>query len=157
MYSQADILLLDDPLSAVDVHVGAYLFERCISGLTFFSTFVHLIRGLLKDRTRVLVTHQLQYVTQADEILVLNSGKVLHRGTYSELKRDGYDISQFLTKKSLSETKSELSFSQDGIAHPSGDSSTDAEQIEEEDKDKGNVNSIANVPLLTRRSCFLYI
>lgn len=46
-YAAADVLLLDDPLSAVDAHVGRHLFDRCIC-------------GLLKDKTRVLVTHQLQ-------------------------------------------------------------------------------------------------
>lgn len=42
---QADLYLLDDPLSAVDAHVGRHLFDKCI-------------RGLLGGRTRVLVTHQ---------------------------------------------------------------------------------------------------
>jgi len=46
-YAAADLYLLDDPLSAVDAHVGRHLFDECIC-------------GLLGDRTRVLVTHQLQ-------------------------------------------------------------------------------------------------
>lgn len=46
-YAAADLYLLDDPLSAVDAHVGRHLFDTCIC-------------GLLQDRTRVLVTHQLQ-------------------------------------------------------------------------------------------------
>lgn len=52
-YAAADVLLLDDPLSAVDAHVGAALFEACVC-------------GLLRHSTRVLVTHQLQVGAHAD-------------------------------------------------------------------------------------------
>ncbi|GFH15645.1 uncharacterized protein HaLaN_11906 [Haematococcus lacustris] len=52
-YSGADIYLLDDPLSAVDAHVGRHLFDMCLC-------------GLLAGSTRILVTHQLQYVDAAD-------------------------------------------------------------------------------------------
>ncbi len=47
VYYDADTVLLDDPLSAVDAHVSKFLFDECIC-------------GILKDKTRVLVTHQLQ-------------------------------------------------------------------------------------------------
>uniref|UniRef100_A0A7N9AYA3 ATP-binding cassette, sub-family C (CFTR/MRP), member 4 n=1 Tax=Mastacembelus armatus TaxID=205130 RepID=A0A7N9AYA3_9TELE len=58
VYQDADIYLLDDPLSAVDAEVGRHLFEQCIC-------------GLLKNKSRILVTHQLQYLKTADQILVL--------------------------------------------------------------------------------------
>uniref|UniRef100_A0A8C5FVQ8 Cystic fibrosis transmembrane conductance regulator n=1 Tax=Gadus morhua TaxID=8049 RepID=A0A8C5FVQ8_GADMO len=58
VYQDADIYLLDDPLSAVDGEVGRHLFEKCIC-------------GILKDKPRILVTHQLQYLKVADQILVL--------------------------------------------------------------------------------------
>uniref|UniRef100_A0A674F4V2 Multidrug resistance-associated protein 4 n=1 Tax=Salmo trutta TaxID=8032 RepID=A0A674F4V2_SALTR len=57
VYQDADIYLLDDPLSAVDAEVGKHLFE-CIC-------------GLLRKKPRILVTHQLQYLKAADQILVL--------------------------------------------------------------------------------------
>lgn len=60
IYKPADIYLLDDPLSAVDVHVGKRLFEECIM-------------GYLGGQTRILVTHQLQYLKKADLIIVLNN------------------------------------------------------------------------------------
>ncbi|KAI5699855.1 hypothetical protein M8J75_009903 [Diaphorina citri] len=60
VYKNADIYLLDDPLSAVDMHVGKHLFEDCIS-------------GFLKDKTRILVTHQLQYLNHVDQIGVLQA------------------------------------------------------------------------------------
>ncbi len=59
LYRKADIYLLDDPLSAVDVRVGRHIFEQCIQN--------HLAGSL-----RILVTHQLQYLPQADHIIVLN-------------------------------------------------------------------------------------
>uniref|UniRef100_A0A8C3AJ63 Multidrug resistance-associated protein 4 n=1 Tax=Cyclopterus lumpus TaxID=8103 RepID=A0A8C3AJ63_CYCLU len=59
VYQDADIYLLDDPLSAVDAEVGRHLFEKCIC-------------GLLKNKSRILVTHQLQYLKAADQIVVLN-------------------------------------------------------------------------------------
>ncbi|CAG9769762.1 unnamed protein product [Ceutorhynchus assimilis] len=54
VYKQADIYLLDDPLSAVDTHVGKALFEQCIT-------------GFLRDKTVVLITHQLQYLKEVEE------------------------------------------------------------------------------------------
>uniref|UniRef100_A0A4W6DQD3 Cystic fibrosis transmembrane conductance regulator n=1 Tax=Lates calcarifer TaxID=8187 RepID=A0A4W6DQD3_LATCA len=62
VYQEADIYLLDDPLSAVDAEVGRHLFEQCIC-------------GLLKNKPRILVTHQLQYLKAADQILVLKEAE----------------------------------------------------------------------------------
>uniref|UniRef100_A0A3B4B9R6 Uncharacterized protein n=1 Tax=Periophthalmus magnuspinnatus TaxID=409849 RepID=A0A3B4B9R6_9GOBI len=64
VYQDADIYLLDDPLSAVDAEVGKFLFDHCI-------------RGLLKNKCRILVTHQLQYLKGADHIIVLKEVCVL--------------------------------------------------------------------------------
>uniref|UniRef100_A0A8K9V1J4 ATP binding cassette subfamily C member 4 (PEL blood group) n=1 Tax=Oncorhynchus mykiss TaxID=8022 RepID=A0A8K9V1J4_ONCMY len=63
VYQDADIYLLDDPLSAVDAEVGKHLFEQCIC-------------GLLRKKPRILVTHQLQYLKAADQILVLKEVSV---------------------------------------------------------------------------------
>lgn len=60
VYKEADIYLFDDPLSAVDTHVGNHLFEECIM-------------SYLKNKTRVLVTHQLQFLKKADLIVVMNN------------------------------------------------------------------------------------
>uniref|UniRef100_A0A669ETJ2 Multidrug resistance-associated protein 4 n=1 Tax=Oreochromis niloticus TaxID=8128 RepID=A0A669ETJ2_ORENI len=73
VYQDADIYLLDDPLSAVDAEVGRHLFEECIC-------------GLLRKKPRILVTHQLQYLKAADQIVVLKEGQMVARGTYSELQ-----------------------------------------------------------------------
>jgi len=58
LYVDADVYLMDDPLSAVDTHVGRHLFDKAIN-------------GFLKDKIRILVTHQLQYLKDVDKILVL--------------------------------------------------------------------------------------
>ncbi|KAJ8960745.1 hypothetical protein NQ318_020038 [Aromia moschata] len=71
VYKRADIYLLDDPLSAVDIHVGQQLFDNCI-------------RTYLKDKVVILVTHQLQYLKRADQIIMLENGMIKGKGTYSE-------------------------------------------------------------------------
>ncbi|XP_032208471.1 multidrug resistance-associated protein 1-like isoform X6 [Mustela erminea] len=74
VYSGADIYLLDDPFAAVDVHVGKQLFEKVIGS-----------SGILKNKTRILVTHNLTLLPEMDLIVVMESGRVAHMGTYHEL------------------------------------------------------------------------
>ncbi|XP_036946537.1 multidrug resistance-associated protein 4-like isoform X2 [Acanthopagrus latus] len=95
VYQDADIYLLDDPLSAVDAEVGKHLFEQCIS-------------GLLKNKCRVLVTHQLQHLRAADQILVLMEGHVMCQGTYNELQHSGLDIASLLRSEEEQDRLSEL-------------------------------------------------
>uniref|UniRef100_A0AAQ5YJ43 Cystic fibrosis transmembrane conductance regulator n=1 Tax=Amphiprion ocellaris TaxID=80972 RepID=A0AAQ5YJ43_AMPOC len=85
VYQDADIYLLDDPLSAVDAEVGRHLFEQCIC-------------GLLKNKPRILVTHQLQYLKAADQIVVLKEGHMVAKGTYTELQQSGVDFTSLLKK-----------------------------------------------------------
>lgn len=58
IYRDADIYLLDDPLSAVDVNVGKHIFHECIE-------------KYLKGKTRVLVTHQIQHLQNVNHIIAL--------------------------------------------------------------------------------------
>ena len=73
VYSEADVYLLDDPLSAVDAKVGKHLFDKCIC-------------GVLASRLCVLTTHQLQYLKMAKHIVVLREGSVVEQGSYGELR-----------------------------------------------------------------------
>ena len=73
-YSTAPIILLDDPLSAVDARVGHQLLEDCI------------LQGPMANRTRILVTHHLEVLSRADLILVMQgdgSGRVAQQGGYT--------------------------------------------------------------------------
>ncbi|GJN90211.1 hypothetical protein Rhopal_003210-T1 [Rhodotorula paludigena] len=82
LYSDADIILFDDPLSAVDAHVGAHIFE-------------HAIQGLLKGKTRILVTHALQYLPHADNVIIMENGRIVERGTFDQLISAGSSFSRF--------------------------------------------------------------
>nr|CAD7259046.1 unnamed protein product [Timema shepardi] len=83
VYNEADVYLLDDPLSAVDTHVGKHLFNECIN-------------SYLKHKTRILVTHQLQYLKDADTIIILNNGKIELEGTFEELMCSNIDYARLL-------------------------------------------------------------
>jgi ATP-binding cassette, subfamily C (CFTR/MRP), member 1 len=76
VYQDRDIYLLDDPLSAVDAHVGLHMFEKCVL-------------GSLKGKTVLLVTNALQYIRFCDRIVVLEEGKIVENGTYDELLAKG--------------------------------------------------------------------
>ncbi|KAF9904659.1 Multidrug resistance-associated protein 1, partial [Lobosporangium transversale] len=73
-YDDADIYLLDDPLSAVDAHVSHHLWNHLLGST-----------GLLRDKTRVLVTHGIHHLREVDQIVVLHEGMVAENGPYSEL------------------------------------------------------------------------
>ncbi|CEQ43018.1 SPOSA6832_04911, partial [Sporobolomyces salmonicolor] len=75
LYYDADIVLLDDPLSAVDAHVGKHLFEKAIC-------------GSLAGKTRILVTHALHFLPRVDYIICLDHGKIMQEGTYASLVAD---------------------------------------------------------------------
>ncbi|XP_065349429.1 probable multidrug resistance-associated protein lethal(2)03659 [Cloeon dipterum] len=85
VYKKADIYLLDDPLSAVDTHVGRHLFDDCLA-------------GFLRKKAVMLVTHQLQYLNQADHIIILKNGKVQAQGTFQQLQESGLDFAKLLAE-----------------------------------------------------------
>ncbi|XP_032364060.1 multidrug resistance-associated protein 9 [Etheostoma spectabile] len=84
VYSDRDIFLLDDPLSAVDAHVGKHIFEQCI-------------KGELQGKSIILVTHQLQYLEFCDEVLVLKDGAVQETGSHVELMKAGRHYADIIT------------------------------------------------------------
>ncbi|CAG9837334.1 unnamed protein product [Diabrotica balteata] len=89
VYKQADVYLLDDPLSAVDTHVGKEIFEQCIT-------------GYLKNKTVILVTHQIQYLQELDNILYLEDG-IPKTGSFRELQASGLDFTKSLGESSEEE------------------------------------------------------
>ncbi|EXC25625.1 ABC transporter C family member 2 [Morus notabilis] len=76
VYSNSDVFIFDDPLSALDAHVARQVFEKCI-------------RGELRGKTRVLVTNQLHFLSQVDKIILVHEGTVKEEGTFEELSNIG--------------------------------------------------------------------
>ena len=86
--SRASIFLLDDPLSAVDAHVGKHIFEQVVGP-----------DGLLSSTTRILLTHSIGYLPQMDQIIVMKDGKFSEIGTYTQLLEAGGDFADFLIEQ----------------------------------------------------------
>ncbi|KAF9176186.1 hypothetical protein BGZ51_001446, partial [Haplosporangium sp. Z 767] len=82
-YRDSDVYILDDPLSAVDPKVGRALFENCIN-------------GLLKDKARVLVTHQLQYIKDCENVVVLEQGQVTHMGRVDDVMQEEVEVEKMV-------------------------------------------------------------
>nr|UOF76393.1 multidrug resistance-associated protein [Bursaphelenchus xylophilus] len=78
VYQNRDVYLMDDPLSAVDSHVGKQLFTNVIGP-----------EGMLRNKTRILVTHELSYLKYADLILIMADGKIQSEGSFAELTQTG--------------------------------------------------------------------
>ncbi|XP_077217234.1 multidrug resistance-associated protein 6 isoform X2 [Tasmannia lanceolata] len=83
VYSDADLYLLDDPFSAVDAHTAATLFKDCVM-------------GALKKKAVILVTHQVEFLAEADRILVMDNGLVTQSGSYEEILKDGTAFEQLV-------------------------------------------------------------
>ena len=115
-YQNADIVLLDDPLSAVDAHVAKHLFEKLLGP-----------HGLLRNKTRILVTHNLGFLHKMDSILVMEEGFIRTQGSLEELNKKGnssfQEFSSYIGKEGLSEVQEE-----------------DEEQEEEEEKEECSVD-----------------
>lgn len=129
-YQDSQIYLFDDILSAVDVHVGKKIFDECLL-------------KLLSDRTRILVTHQLQYLPPVDKIYVLKDGEIVESGKYSELVQLNGEFSRLI--RSLNEIeKSEsedLHESKDTLeVEPSEKTKKESKIVAEEEKQYGNLS-----------------
>ncbi|KAH9613030.1 hypothetical protein KSS87_002578 [Heliosperma pusillum] len=76
VYSNSEVYIFDDPLSALDAHVGRQVFEKCI-------------KGELSGKTRILVTNQLHFLSQVDRIILVHDGAIMEEGTFEELSENG--------------------------------------------------------------------
>lgn len=149
VYNDADIYLLDDPFSAVDAHTAATLFNDCVL-------------AALEKKTVILVTHQVEFLSEVDHILVMENGQIVQSGSYKDLLMAGTAFEQLVNvhknaitelKPSVDENKTELqkgsmdcletnrsSFSkEDSEAEISMNCLPGAQLTEEEEKEIGNV------------------
>uniref|UniRef100_A0A8C4I3Q8 ATP-binding cassette, sub-family C (CFTR/MRP), member 3 n=1 Tax=Dicentrarchus labrax TaxID=13489 RepID=A0A8C4I3Q8_DICLA len=90
LYSDTDVYLLDDPLSAVDAHVAKHIFDNLIGP-----------EGALKGKTRILVTHGISFLPQVDNIMVMVDGRVSEMGSYQELLNQNGAFAEFLRNYAL--------------------------------------------------------
>ena len=77
LYAEKDIYIFDDPISALDANVGMKIMKNCI--------IKHLC-----NKTRILVTHALQYISFSDRIIYMNKGEIKWIGTYEEIKEQDF-------------------------------------------------------------------
>ncbi|KAF5283708.1 hypothetical protein FQR65_LT13743 [Abscondita terminalis] len=118
IYKEADIYLLDDPLSAVDAHVSKELFEKCI-------------KGFLRNKTVILITHQLQYLKDVDHVIVLKNGKIKTQGSFQELQESGLNFAKLL-KQDLQDADNVDHFSLKSSVIASVRSQDEPRQVEEQ-------------------------
>lgn len=93
LYAESDLFLLDDPISALDAHVGASIMKKCLL-------------GYLENKTRILVTHALQYLSGCDRIIYMNNGEIKWQGTYDQILNQDFfvEFSSKLKKQDSTET-----------------------------------------------------
>lgn len=99
IYSNKEVVFMDDPLSALDINVGDFVFRNCIN-------------GYLKQKTRVVITHNIAYLKQFDKIIFMDKGEIVKFGTYNEIKELDHfkELIQILEETSLlKESKAEVS------------------------------------------------
>lgn len=120
IYRDAEVYLLDDPLSAVDNHVGKQIFESCIL-------------GYLKNKTVILVTHQIQYLKKLDNIYLLKDGSLKHFTSYYDLKE--YAGEYFQNHQEVSEQNDEK-----GDISTANEHYKEEQQLLKEDRGTGKIS-----------------
>lgn len=129
-YDDADLYLLDDPLSAVDAHVAQHLWKNLLGP-----------NGLLKNKTRILVTHAVQFLGDTDCIVVLKDGQVSETGQYHELMDAGRSFYQLIKEHSVNHRHHHKKHKEiDGTVEESSELESD---VSTEDGDKVESDDVA--------------
>ncbi|KAJ8323624.1 hypothetical protein QVD99_007208 [Batrachochytrium dendrobatidis] len=95
IYYDAEIVILDDPLSAVDQHVGRHIFEECF--------LKHL-----GNKTLIIALNQLQYLSQMDYVVFIENGTIRSQGTYSSLMETDTVFSELVNSHVLESGQEEV-------------------------------------------------
>lgn len=91
IYADRGIVLMDDPLSAVDAHVGRHIFEQAIC-------------GMLSKKCRILATHQLHVLGSCDRVVYMEHGVIEAFDTYENLLKSNNHIGKYLSERQLAVT-----------------------------------------------------
>ncbi|KAJ8608780.1 hypothetical protein MRB53_039465 [Persea americana] len=102
IYFNADIVIMDDPLSAVDAHVGRHIMDNAIC-------------GLLKGKARVLATHQLHVLHRADRIVWMKEGAIHRISTFPELMANNTEFQKLMETTANEEKKAEEESNEDEV------------------------------------------
>jgi len=95
VYSNNDVVLMDDPISALDANVRKLIFKE-------------VFQGLLRDKTRILVTHAVDFLHLSDKIIVMSGGSVQAIGTFKDLQNDPHLIEVLNIYKKQNQENQEL-------------------------------------------------
>lgn len=173
VYSDSDVFLFDDPLSAVDSHVGKHIFDEVIGP-----------HGILKRKTTILVTHGVVFLPQVDSIYVMKEGEITESGTYKELfeasgefseflhhhakeEQEKKDISRSFSRSDSSKSEAESVTSSGSIrsrhsVHSKAEPKDDGKLIQKEGAETGNVKStvykryIQSIGLKSSVACLIF-
>jgi ATP-binding cassette subfamily C (CFTR/MRP) protein 1 len=123
IYFNADIILMDDPLSAVDAHVGRHIMDNAIC-------------GLLKDKCRILATHQLHVLNRCDRIIWVEEGRVQAVDTFDALMSHNEGFQQLMksTKKEEKREEEDEEEDADEVAAEVTDGKREAKQTAKRQK-----------------------
>ncbi|KAF8963069.1 hypothetical protein BGZ46_001047, partial [Entomortierella lignicola] len=135
-YSNSDIYLLDDPLSAVDAHVDKHLWRHLIGP-----------KGLLKDKTRILVTHGIHHLKEVDKVVMIRDGKINSQGSYPQLIAEKQLFYQLIKEYALTKREND---SESSTAGPSTEVNTDSRpasefRLENYEDDRSSTDSLNTV------------
>lgn len=139
VYSDADIYLLDDPLAALDATVAKKIYQNCI-------------RGVLKHKTVVMVTNQVQFAEQADQIIVIDNGCIIEQGSQTNLVKQNGLFAQLLEEYTMNDKNDDTVDDEDEMVILKRQSSTDQPNkterkdkfvglIQKEDRETGMVKA----------------
>ena len=134
VYSNPDIYLFDDPISALDANIGKKIMKD-------------LIVKYLKGKTRVVVTHALQYLKYMDRIIYMKNGRIEWGGTYKEIQKQEFfasmkKLSKLNNESSMNDSVSREKENQNTIKQISSSGREIIKIIKEEDEEIGSVKMV---------------
>ncbi|PGH16379.1 hypothetical protein AJ80_05229 [Polytolypa hystricis UAMH7299] len=127
VYFDSDIILMDDPLSAVDAHVGRHIFDNTI-------------RGRLKNKCRILVTHRLNILSRCDRIVWMEDGYIKALDTFESLMETDVGFRELMASTTQEARSDEtIAQAQTASASPDGQNSEPASLMQEEERSASSV------------------